>query len=348
MADENSENTENEIETSQNTEPVKADENGHSNQVQSKPAVAKTKKYHLSKALVAEAKEIVDASHAQLEECRLLLESDLAEYNEAKASLRANALEQSEVLLEELGYEPSAHEEDSLVFEPKEDQPPISLRDVSSGRFTAFIMSVLIGMGTFVGLIYLATEKLSMTLDLSKMPDEDTTEKIFGWFGTLVGATGESGWIVGLTGVFALVFLVMALVYLVRVTLKARYNLHFAQKQLEDARAYVDYKGSCKAEMEKVDAHIKDAIATLKDYEILLSEQNGKLRRIMHFEGFHDDQREYRESSQKTMRLTEELVDTIKRFMATPMSEEGKLSGKSTLFLHSAKEKIRKVLDEIR
>jgi len=29
------------------------------------------------------------------------------------------------------------------------------------------------------------------------------------------------------------------------------------------------------------------------------------------------------------------------------MSEEGKLSGKSTLFLHSAKEKIRKVLDEI-
>ena len=346
MAEEHLETTETEVEEVQSEQSIGVPEAEDSDQISGTPAV-KTKKHHLAKALVAEAKEMVDASHAQLEECRLLLESDLAEYNKAKASLRANALEQSEVLLEELGYEPSDEEEDTLVFEPKEEVEPIALRDISSGRFTGLILALLVGLAAVLAAIYYATEKLSMTLDLSKYPEQSTIEKIFGWFAQLVGYTGENGWLVGLAIVALGALLLMWIVYAIRVSLKASKNLHFAQKQLDSTKEYVAYKSSCKEEMDKVDAHIKDAIATLKDYEILLAEQNGKLRRIMHFEGFHDDQREYRESSQQTMSLTETLVDTIKRFIATPMSEEGKLSGKSTLFLHSAKEKIRKVLDEI-
>jgi len=316
----------------------------HSTDLSSK---AKSKKHHIAKQLVSEAKEMVERSEAQMQECRLLLESDLKAYNEAKAELRANALEQSEALLEELGYEPSGEEEDTILFEPAEEIPPLHPKDVSSGKFTAFIMAVLIGMGALVGLIYLSTEKLQMTLDLSKTPDQSTLEKIFGWFAQTVGYTGLSSYYVGIAVVTAAILLLMVLVYWIRVALKANKNLHFAQKQLEDVKAYVSQKTNCKEEMERVDAHIKDAIATLKDYEILLSEQNAKLRRILHFEGFHDDQREYSDRSQETMQTTQSLVETIKRFIATPMSEEGKLSGKSTLFLHSAKEKIRKVLETL-
>ncbi len=311
------------------------------------PSEPKPKKQIIAKQLVSEAKEMVESTEAQMQECRLLLENDLKAYNEAKAELRANALEQSEALLEELGYDPSKEEEDTILFEPAEEIPPVEPKDISSGKFTAFIMAVLVGMGALVGLVYLATEKLQMTLDLSKTPDRSTLEKLFGWFAQTVGYTGVSSYYVGIAVVTAAILLLMVLVYWIRVALKANKNLHFAQKQLEDVKEYVARKTNCKEEMERVDAHIKDAIATLKDYEILLAEQNGKLRRILHFEGFHDDQREYAPRSQETMQVTQSLVETIKRFIATPMSEEGKLSGKSTLFLHSAKEKIRKVLETL-
>jgi hypothetical protein len=39
------------------------------------------------------------------------------------------------------------------------------------------------------------------------------------------------------------------------------------------------------------------------------------------------------------------LVHAIKNFMGTSMSEEGKLSGKSTMFLHAAKAKLQRFLD---
>jgi len=45
------------------------------------------------------------------------------------------------------------------------------------------------------------------------------------------------------------------------------------------------------------------------------------------------------------MQDTSELIHAIKDFMSVPMSEEGKLSGKSSLFLHRAKSKVQKVLD---
>jgi hypothetical protein len=47
------------------------------------------------------------------------------------------------------------------------------------------------------------------------------------------------------------------------------------------------------------------------------------------------------------MKDTHELIAAIKDFMSVSMSEEGKLSGKSSLFLHRAKSKIQKVLDRL-
>jgi len=47
------------------------------------------------------------------------------------------------------------------------------------------------------------------------------------------------------------------------------------------------------------------------------------------------------------MRDTQGLINSIRSFIATAMSEEGKLSGKSTLFLHSAKSKMQKMIERL-
>lgn len=296
--------------------------------------------------LVDEAKNLVEASESELQDCRLLLEDDLREYSVAKNALRTHAFDEAQALLTELGYMDPSNEdqEDHVIFEAKEDVEPLVLKDVRSGRFTGLLLSLLGGLLTFLGLIFWATEKRDMTLDITKMPSVETVKQLLGVFGTQVGQSEDAlygGFFVG-----SIVLIVMLLIYVVRVWLKGNANLHFATQQMKETQKYITHRSNCKAEMDRVDAHIKEAVAVLKDYEVVLGEQNGKLKRIQHFEGKRSNPSEYHNKSLQEMKQTQTLVDNIGRFISTPMSEEGKLSGKSTLFLHSAKESMHKMMQQ--
>ncbi len=306
----------------------------------------KENKHIEAKNLVEEAKSIAKASDSELEDCKLLLEEDLREYEEAKHALKTVSLNDTKILLSEFDdIQISDVDEDVIiVFEPKEDIKPLALKEVNSGKFTGFVLSLLMGATTFIGLIYLATEKLGMTLDIANVPSKETMTNIASWFGTLVGV--ENNVYLGASLLLFITLLVMIIVYYVRVGSKAKSNLHFAHKQLKDTQIYITHKANCKMEMERVDAHIADAIKTLKDYEVLLYEQNGKLKRILYFEGGEKNIVNLTTTSIDIVKDTENLLEHIQRFITTPMSEEGKLSGKSTLFLHSAKENIQKLLNK--
>ena len=304
------------------------------------------KKHLEAKKLVEEAKDILEASDNEMQDCKLLLEDDLRDYDDAKRALNLRSVN-TKLLLSELGHTQDSNkemQEDTVVFEAKEEVNPIVLQDVNSGKITGFILSLLGGIMTLGGLIYWATEKLDITVYLDKIPSNETIQSIFGWFGTQVGRTDDA--VSGGFLVAGVVLLVMVLIYVIRVSLKGDSNLRFATKQMKETQKYITYKSTCKVEMDRVDAHITDAIKVLKDYEVVLDEQNGKLARIRHFEGKLPSLTGYHDKSVIEMDNTQNLIESISRFIATPMSEEGKLSGKSTLFLHSAKEVMQNALNK--
>lgn len=306
----------------------------------------KAKKHTKAKLLVEKAKKIVKEANKRTEACKLLLETDLKKYQDAKSELKAGGFDACISLVKKLGYkakgdEPS--EETTVVFEIKEEVKPLVIKDVSSGKFTGLVYALIIGFITAVGLVYLATEKLEMTLNVTKVPSEDIVQSILAWFSTTIGMQEDV--YIG-TGVFGLaVLLVMILVYIARVSLKANSNLHFAVKQFVEAELYTEKKANCKVEMDKVDAHIKDVIDTLKTYEVVFNEQRGKLQRILYIEGEKEKSTEYHDKSYLEIRETKELISRISDFMNIPMSDEGKLSARSVLFLQSAKDKIDKMLE---
>jgi len=309
--------------------------------------VKKIKKHLEAKKIVYEAKNIVAESDAQMQECKLLLEDDLREYKEAQQSLRDGGLDEAKSLLSKLGQfeEKDNSLEDSAVFETKENVKPIVIKDIKSGKFTGLILALLAGFTTLVGLIYLATEKLGIPLDITKIPKNETIIKIFEWFSSLAGIEGNMMIGVGLLSLAIL--LVIFIVYAIRVGLKGASNLRFANSQMLETEKYIAHKTNCKIEMDRVDVHITDTVKTLKDYEVLLHEQSAKLKRVLHFEGNHNNIAEYQAKSKEEIVLAQNLIDNIERFMATPMSEEGKLSGKSTLFLKSTKEALHEVLTKL-
>ena len=296
--------------------------------------------------LVDKAKIIVNDAEKQLEACKLLLSDDLKGYEEAKKALNEGGLNECEALLSELGYVDNLEEtieEDSVVFEAKEDLAPIRLQDVSSGKFTGFIMAIIGGAATLGGMVFVATEKLGVTLDLSKVPAPETIKPVFAYYGTLLGMNENAN--IGMALIAVVTLLVMLIIYKIRVGTKGSKNLHFALQQLEEAEVYSSHKSNCKEEMDKVDVHIHDAITTLKTYQVLFNEQKGKLQRILHIEEVKEEFLEYHPKSISEMKETQGLINSVRSFMATAMSEEGKLSGKSTLFLHSAKSKMQKMIE---
>jgi len=305
-------------------------------------------KHDATVLLIKKAKHIVHDAETQMEACKLLLSDDLKEFENAKEALKNGGMEESEVLLESLGYVKDEEEEEPVeemvVFEAKEEVPPVYIRDVSSGKFTGFLLALIFGAATLLGLVYVATEKLGITLDLSKVPTAETRNSVLSWFGSLIGMNDP---MVGGAMLAAVVLLVMWIVYAIRVSIRASSNLEFAKEQLKKAEEYASLKGTCKDEMDKVDAHIKDAIEMMKTYEVIFNEQKGKLRRIQHIEQSGKESPEYHQKSLKEMEDTYDLIKTIQDFLNTPMSEEGKLSGKSTLFLYRAKNRLEKMIDRL-
>lgn len=307
----------------------------------------KTKKHLEAKKLVQEAKSIAEASQSELHDCKVQLEGDIHDYEDAKKTLNAGVLNDAKALLFELGHTKASNErseDDAVVFNGNNDVKPIVLKDVSSGRFTGLILSLFGGIITFAGLIYVATEKLGMTLYVDNMPSDETIHDIFAWFGTLFGRSDDA--INGGVFVGIIVLLVMALIYVLRVSLKGGSNLRFATKQMKETQKYITYNSNCKVEMDRMDAHILEAISVLKDYDVVLSEQNGKLVRIRHFEGKQSSLTGYHDKSVHEMNSTQNLIENISQFTATPMSDDEKLSGKSTLFLHNAKESMQKIVSK--
>jgi len=317
-----------------------------SQEVGSLEEIEKLKKHDAAVLLVTKTKQIVEETEKQLDACKLLLEDDLNSYKEAKASLKANALDESQSLLKELAYTLDEEEigEDDVLFETEDNIVPFQLKEVKSGKFSATFLSLVTGGITLAGLLFYAKEKSGITVSLNDLPSPEKLQEVMAWYGSVVGDAPDV--VTGGAVVVGSVLAVMGLTYLIKVSTRATKNLHFAKAQLEEAEAYAKRKGNCKTEMEKVDAHITDAIDTIKRYEVILSEQNGKLRRIKFIEGVQEDEK-YHTNSLQELHDTAMLHKAITQFMSVPMSEAGKLSGKSSLFLHSAKSKLQKVLDRL-
>ena len=310
--------------------------------------IPRRQRHKYAVTLVEEAKRLVSEADKQLDDCRLLLDEDLRAFEEAKQSLKEAALNEAEALLDELGFAWQSGDEldePDVVFEAKEEVSPLYVQDVSGGKFGSFVLALLGGAATAAGVMFAFATKAGVHIDFARMPDMTTCKQALGAVAQQLGF-GQNEMIGGAITVAAALG-VFFLIYGLRTGAKAKKNVAFAQQQLEEAKTYVAKKHDCKVQMDKVDAHIKDAIETLRLYEVILAEQNGKLRRIRFVEGTLDDVNGYHAGSRKVMQETGLLVDAIKGFIATPMSEEGKLSGKSTLFLHRAKNRAQELLDKI-
>jgi len=273
--------------------------------------------------LIDEAREMVTKSDNDVRDCMDILNDDLEAYESRKAKLINGNVDITESLLNEIEFEPEPINDigkDSLQFANKEPIKPMRIKTLSSAKFSSFLLAIIFGLASVVGWVYIATEKLGVTLDISKMPSDEIKNQILSWIGG--GMTGGEGTpLYGLVILVVTALIVMWIVYAVRVSMRFAKNRKIAHQVNEDAKFYCTKKEECQREMEKISEHIHKVIKILDNYDVLFEEQNAKIKRIIYIEGrlpFH----EYHQLSKDYMNETGRLIDSLNRLISTQMADE--------------------------
>ncbi|SHO80733.1 ORF 73; extensive acidic domains, potential leucine zipper; immediate early protein homolog [hydrothermal vent metagenome] len=280
--------------------------------------------HELAINITSDASQIMQKAEAQVGECMLLLDKDLKNLKEHKESLKSEALDESQKLLLDLGFKSyMLKDEPEIEFEYEDDKEKIEVRTPSSGKFTSFLLSSVIGFIITIASLFTSAKSIGVTFDLNRLTDFNYLGSILKPIGELFteGATAN----IGAIALVIFVLIIMCAIYTIRVSLIAKKNLKDAEEIHEKAEFYCSSKEECKKEMDKIDAHLNEIIKTIGYFKLLLSEQNAKLRRILFIE-----ERQifdfYHHKSQFDIENTQKLVDAINNLLTTPMAEKGRLS----------------------
>ena len=299
--------------------------------------------------LIEEARTIVNQSDSEVKDCMQILDEDIRKYEQARAALFESSAKETEKLLEAVGFEPEKMDEsgeEELKFSGSDPVAPMQVKDLSSGKLGAFVLALIAGFAVVLAWIYVASEKLGMTLDLSKLPSEEVRNKLLSWIGG--GITGgEGNPVVGIAILSISALVVMWAVYSLKVFLRKNKNLKIAQEINEEAKFYCTKKEECKKEMDKISAHIHEVIAALDTYNVFLNEENAKMRRILYVEGELPFD-EYHQKSKEEMENTNLLINSLNALVTTPMAgANGSLSQEGKHILEKAKGALQRFKEKL-
>jgi hypothetical protein len=363
-------------------EDVTADEPNQEQEMQSADLldtdITKLSKADAVALLVKKAKILVDEADAKLNDCQATDRSDLQEYENAKADLKASVVEVNNEILKQLNSQEEQIEEleaqeegeqyaqelntldnieesievlkeedfvEAAPYELKNSIAPMYVQEPSSGKFGGFIMGLIGGGATLAGMAYYASTKLGIQLDPSKVPTMETCKPIFDFYAKLVNQPNtEVG--MGLMGGAAL--LVLWIIYGMKKSSKASKNLEFAKDQLHQSEAYALQKDESKDLLHDIDTHIKDAVDTFKLYTVMLNEQKAKLNRIMYVEADKLASGDFNDKSLQEIEDTRGLVESVKEYLATPLADEnGRLSNGIISALATMKSSVNNLLSRL-
>lgn len=303
-------------------------------------------------ALIETSKELVAKADSEMEKCKTEISKAAANFDEVKSSFKNVTFKKTEALLEKLGFDYLSQEE-ADAFElsiADSNAKDFTIKNISSGRFTGFILALIFALLTVAGWIYFAAQKLNLNFDMKNLDVAKATQSVepmLKWVATdaVPGAGGSMMFGAIIVGLSALI--VGWIVYALRTSLKSSKNLRVAQTTLEQSTDYCMSQEECQREMKEVDAHLWEATAEVKNLETILNEQTSVLERIIHVEGIVDEEKEYHPSSKKVMRETEKIMRATENLLDTPITIDKKLNPESVQSLNIAKDVYAEYLSRI-
>jgi len=300
-----------------------------------------SKPTHPQERVVA-AREKVQATEAEVEACILGIQKELEEFEEYEKSSLEPVIRESKELMERLGDQGVEIEPAVTAVELEDpEEEKLEIRDLSSGKGSAWFWGLIAGVATVGGWYYYAAQKAGVPLVPEKLPDMGYLSQLAGKVSLLLGPAENPS--VGAAVVIGSALVVWWLVYMILVALRNVKNQRIAQEVEEQAQFYCQKKEECKTKMEEVREHLHTLQNTLRKYEVLLREKNAGLHRAIFIEEAESFDKLHAKS-QEMAREVQAMLDELKKLLAAPMARSGTLNEESAEALRHAKRVINDLI----
>ncbi|MCK5853939.1 MAG: hypothetical protein KAG56_01870 [Sulfurovaceae bacterium] len=268
-----------------------------------------------AKKLIDDSRELIATIDSDVSETKNVVAQNISTLKESKVELTNSTIAHSRILLAKVNH-PYTQDDDFTPFEVEMRTSPekVAVKSIGSGWFTGFILAILGVIITALTWLFVSSKLTGEVFLLDKMP----TDALFSW----MGGNPQVG--MGVIAVSSL--LIGYLIYKLKTSMKQNKNLKSANSTFEQSSIYVSTQKEAKSEIIRVDEHIKVVTPLIRNYKVLLDEQNAKLERIIHIEGELENHAQYQRTSQEVMEDTEKLMESVERLISTSITQEGRLN----------------------
>ena len=253
----------------------------------------------------------------------------------------ANTLAQ----LKELQVE-ALEDEKATINEIKVDNKEqlLNVKYPSKGRFGALFFGGLTTVAGVVGAFAYGTKLANIPLSLNAFLDKANWNSIALKYGELINIKDNAiaGYV--LVGVASLI--IGAIVYKISTILKASKNKKYVSKLENDLNEYVSNLEDKSSSIKELIEHTDNIKLVMQKYDIILQEQNAKLKRMLFIEqpqSVDDLQRASKLEVDKTVLILDELL----KLMNTPVSEDITIKPESQEQLKEANSIINEVIKKL-
>ena len=289
-----------------------------------------------ARELMKNSAQLISEADSDVAITKNSISENVSRFDDVKSNLLNSTIKQSQELLEQASYDyANIEQEEPFEISLGTVDEKIRVTDVNSGAFSGFILALLSIVAVAGAWLYTASQKVGVILTPELIDNQADQTAIFKWIGGITGAEVDP--MLGMVTVGVTSLLVGWIVYKLRVSTKENKNLKVATNTFEKSNIYVENQREAKTEMEQIDAHIMETIPVVEDYNILINEQNAKLKRILHVEGIKENNSEYHSSSIEAMKETDLLMERVEALVSIPMTKDGKLNSDSITALNEAK-----------
>ncbi len=249
-------------------------------------------------------------------------------------------------LLKDVGVEnleENINEAKEIVQENKAEL--IHIKPLSKGGFGAFLFGVLGTLATATGLTLFGAKLAALPLALPTFMQKANLDTIASKLAALINIKDTP--IAGYLLVAAISLLVGLIIFNLVKFIKKRKNLKYVQRLESDVEKYVEELDEKIQKSKNLTEHLEHIKQVMQKYDIILQEQNAKIRRMLFIEQPENGLESLQRASQVEVEKTVLILDELLKLMNTTVNDGLEITQESHENLHSANSIINEVIKKL-
>lgn len=295
---------------------------------------------------LTQAKIAAGMKHEEYLQAQKELEETTINFMRLENNIVKTTVSTSLELLQDLGVEnleDNLKEAKEIVQDNKEEL--LHIKPISKGNFKAFIFGTIGALVTATGITAFGAKLAALPLNSATLLQSANLETIATKLADLIKIKDTP--IAGYLLIGAISFLVGLLIYNLVKFLQKKKNIKYVNSLESDVEAYEEQLNEKIEKSKELTEHLDHIKLVMQKYDIILQEQNAKIRRMQFIEQPEEGVNSLQRASQIEVEKTVLILDELLKLMNTDVNNNLEISEESKEQLHAANSIINEVIKKL-